>query len=32
MDVVNKLTPRDPNQNPAFKGDVINEIDIAESN
>jgi len=31
MDVVNKLTPRDPTQNPSFKGDVINEIDIAES-
>jgi cyclophilin family peptidyl-prolyl cis-trans isomerase len=32
MDVVNKLTPRDPTQNPTFKGDTINEIDIAESN
>ncbi len=32
MDVVNKLTPRDPTQNPTFTGDVINEIDIAESN
>jgi cyclophilin family peptidyl-prolyl cis-trans isomerase len=32
MDVVNKLTPRDPTQSPTFTGDVINEIDIAESN
>ncbi|MGA2368246.1 MAG: peptidylprolyl isomerase [Dehalococcoidia bacterium] len=32
MDIVNKLTPRDPTQNPSFKGDVINEIDITESN
>lgn len=32
MDVLNKLTPRDPSRNPTFKGDVINEIVITESN
>jgi len=32
MDVLTKLTPRDPQQNPAFKGDTIIKITIDESN
>ena len=31
MDVLNKITPRDPNNNPSFKGDTILEITIAEN-
>ncbi len=31
MDVLEKLTPRDPNQNPQFKGDTILRITIEES-
>jgi len=31
MDVLKKLTPRDPNQNPDFKGDRIIRITIEES-
>ena len=30
MDVLEKLTPRDPNQNPQFKGDTILRITIEE--
>ena len=30
MDVVNSLTPRDPNANPGFQGDVIETIEITE--
>lgn len=30
MDVVNKITPRDPTQNPTFSGDVIQSITISE--
>ena len=30
MDVLEKLTPRDPNQNPKFEGDKIIRITIAE--
>ena len=30
MKVLNRLTPRDPNQNPSFTGDVIITIDIVE--
>jgi cyclophilin family peptidyl-prolyl cis-trans isomerase len=30
MDVVNSLTPRDPQQNPTFTGDVIQSITIQE--
>lgn len=31
MDVLKKLTPRDPSTNPQFKGDTINRITIKES-
>jgi peptidylprolyl isomerase len=31
MDVLNKITPRDPAKNPSFKGDTINQIIITES-
>ncbi len=31
MEAVNKLTPRDPSTNPDFKGDVINEVVVTES-
>ena len=30
MDVANRLTPRDPNQKPAFQGDLIEKITIEE--
>jgi cyclophilin family peptidyl-prolyl cis-trans isomerase len=30
MDVLQKITPRDPNQNPQFEGDKINKITIRE--
>jgi cyclophilin family peptidyl-prolyl cis-trans isomerase len=30
MDVVNKITPRDPTQNPTFTGDVITSVTISE--
>jgi cyclophilin family peptidyl-prolyl cis-trans isomerase len=30
MDVVNKITLRDPTQNPAFTGDVITSVTISE--
>lgn len=30
MDVVNRITPRDPQQNPSFTGDVIQSITIEE--
>ena len=30
MDVVDSLTPRDPNQNPDFQGDTLIEVLIAE--
>ena len=31
MDVLNKLTPRDPSRNPTFEGDTITRITIDES-
>jgi peptidylprolyl isomerase/peptidyl-prolyl cis-trans isomerase B (cyclophilin B) len=31
MDVLNRLTPRDPTKNPPAKGDVIKKITINES-
>ena len=31
MEVLNKITPRDPNTNPSFDGDTIKEITISES-
>jgi peptidyl-prolyl cis-trans isomerase B (cyclophilin B) len=31
MDILNKLTPRDPSTNPSFKGDTIIRITISES-
>ncbi len=30
MDVVNGITPRDPNQNPTFEGDAIESVTITE--
>jgi hypothetical protein len=31
MDVLNKLTARDPTQNPSFEGDTVITITISES-
>ncbi|MBI4298269.1 MAG: peptidylprolyl isomerase, partial [Chloroflexi bacterium] len=31
MDVLAKLTPRDPNTNPPFQGDKVLRIDIKET-
>lgn len=31
MDVLQKLTPRDPNSNPQFKGDILRSVTIEEA-